>query len=286
MTPSNIQPDDYISFSGLRTFLSGLFRFFFKCCRLAADSVRNRLWLVVTGTLLGGSLGWLYHSVSGQKYKVSMLVQYRALDKMIYRDIVSDLNQMIVYGSRGQVAAQLGVPLPLIERVNKLGTADLNGKPLTDETISNFPIFEITAELRSPLGADSLGNALIGYINNLPYLYGEIGEQRKIREDRLFFIQKQLANIDSLKKNNLPDPASIYRQSYSLDSLRAAIRSYLIHGDRAISEITGFRAADKPQSAPAAFVVVVLALGGFLVTFLIAALLELRTYVHTSQPYQ
>ena len=279
MTPSNIQPDDYISFSGLRTFLGGLFRFFFKCCRLAVDSVRNRLWLVITGTLLGGSLGWLYHSVSGQKYKVSMLVQYRALDKMIYRDIVSDLNQMIVYGSRGQVAAQLGVSLPLIERVNKLGTADLNGKPLTDETILNFPIFEITAELRSPEGADSLGTALISYINGLPYLNGEIAEQMNIRQDRLNFIQKQLANIDSLRKNNLPDPASIYRQSYSLDSLRAAIRSYLIHGDRAISEITGFRAADKPQSAPAVFVVVVLAMGGFLIAFLIAAFLELKLRV-------
>jgi len=286
MTPSNIQPDDYISFSGLRTFLGDLFRFFFKCCRLATGSIRNRIWLVITGTLLGGSLGLLYHMASGQKYKVSMLVQYRVLDKTIYRNIISDLNQMIVYGSRGQVAAQLGVPLRLIERVNKLGTADLNGKPLTEESISNFPIFEITAELRSPLGADSLGNALISYINSLPYLYGEIGEQRKIREDRLSFIQKQLANIDSLKKNNLPDPASIYRQSYSLDSLRAAIRSYLIHGDRAISEITSFRAADKPQSAPAALVVVVLALGGFLVTFMIAVFLELRTYVNASQPYQ
>ena len=248
--------------------------------------MRRSVAPAVTGTLLGGSLGWLYHTVSGQKYKVSMLVQYRALDKMIYRDIIGDLNQMIVYGSRGQVAAQLGVPLSLIERVNKLGTADLNGKPLTDESVLNFPIFEITAELRSPLGADSLGDALIRYINNLPYLYGEIGEQRKIREDRLSFIQKQLANIDSLKKNNLPDPASIYRQSYSLDSLRAAIRSYLIHGDRAISEITGFRAAEKPQSAPATLVVLVLALGGFLVSFLVAALLESRTYVHTSQPYQ
>src|SRR5580692_10071360 len=142
MTPSNIQPDDYISFSGLRTFLGDLFRFFFKCCRLATGSIRNRIWLVITGTLLGGSLGLLYHMASGQKYKVSMLVQYRVLDKTIYRNIISDLNQMIVYGSRGQVAAQLGVPLRLIERVNKLGTADLNGKPLTEESISNFPIFE------------------------------------------------------------------------------------------------------------------------------------------------
>jgi hypothetical protein len=281
MTPpsSNIQPDDYISFSGLRSFLTGIFRFFFKCCRLATGAIRNHPWLIITGTVLGGSLGGLYHTVSGQKYKVSMLVQYRALDRTIYRDIVSDLNQMIVYGSRGRVAAELGVPLSLIEKVNNLGTADVNGKPLTEESASNFPIFEITAVLRSPEGADSLGTALIGYINSLPYLYGEIAEQMKIREDRLSFIQKQLSNIDSLKKNNLSDPASIYRQSYSLDSLRAAIRSYLIHGDRAISEITGFRAADKPQSAPAAFVVFVLAVGGFGIAFLIALFLELKLRV-------
>jgi hypothetical protein len=186
---------------------------------------------------------------------------------------------MILYGSRQRVAAQLGVPLRLVEKVNKLGTADLNGKPLLDDPNTNFPIFEITGELRSPEGADSLGDALIGYINGLPYLQGEITEQMKIRQDQLGFIQKELANIDSLKRDDLHDPASVYRQSYSLDSLRASIRRYLIHGDKAISEITEFRAADEPQSAPAAFVVIVLAAGGFLVAFLIAVFLELKTGV-------
>jgi hypothetical protein len=279
MTASNIQPDDYISFSGLRSFLTGLFRFFFRCCRLAGDSVRNHYWLLITGAVLGGTAGLLYHLVFGHKYKVAMIVEYRSLDKTIYRDIVSDLNRMILYGSRPRVAGLLGVPLRLVEKVNKLGTADLNGKPLVDDPNTNFPIFEITGELRSPEGADSLGDALISYINKLPYLQGEITEQVKIRQDQLGFIQKELANIDSLKKNNLSDPASIYRQSFSLDSLRAAIRKYLIHGDRAISEITTFRAADEPQSAPAAFVVVVLAAGASLVALLIAALLELKTRV-------
>jgi hypothetical protein len=285
MTAPNIQPDDYISFSGLRSFLTGLFRFFFKCCRLAGDSVRDHYWMVITGIVLGGSAGWLYHTIFGQKYKVSMIVEYRALDKTIYRDIVGDINRMILYGSRQRVATELGIPLRLVEKVNKLGTADLNGKPLVDDPNTNFPIFEITGELRSPEGAASLGDALINYINGLPYLQGEIAEQMKIRQDQLGFIQKELANIDSLKRDNLPDPASIYRQSFSLDSLRASIRKYLIHGDKAISEVTVFQAADEPQSAPAVFVVVVLAFGGFLFTFLIAVLLELRTYVHAGQPY-
>jgi hypothetical protein len=285
MTASNIQPDDYISFSGLRSFLTGLFRFFFKCCRLAGDSVRDHYWIVIMGVVLGGSAGWLYHTVFGQKYKVSMIVEYRALDKTIYRDIVSDINRMILYGSRQRVAAQLGIPLRLVEKVNKLGTADLNGKPLVDDPNTNFPIFEVTGELRSPEGADSLGDALINYINGLPYLQGEIAEQMKIHQDQLGFIQKELANIDSLKRDNLLDPASVYRQSFSLDSLRASIRKYLIHGDKAISEITVFQAADEPQSAPVVFVVGVLALGGFLITFLIAVLMELRTYVHAGQPY-
>jgi hypothetical protein len=279
MTASNIQPDDYISFSGLRSFLTGLFRFFFKCCRLAGDSVRNHYWLLITGAMLGGTAGLLYHLAFGQKYKVTMIVEYRALDKTIYRDIVSDLNRMILYGSRARVAGLLGVHLRLVEKVNKLGTADLNGKPLMDDPNTTYPIFEITGELRSPEAADSLGDALVRYINGLPYLQGEIAEQLKIRQDQLGFIQKESANIDSLKKDNLPDPASIYRQSYSLDSLRAAIRRYLIHGDKAISEITTFRAADKPQSAPVAFVVVVLAAGGLLLALLMATFLELKIRV-------
>lgn len=277
MTASNIQPDDYISFSGLRSFLTGIFRFFFKCWRLAGDCFRDHYWLLITGAVLGGFAGWLYHSVFGPKYKVSMIVEYRALDKTIYRDIVSDINRMILYGSKQQVATQLGVPLRLVEKVNKLGTADLDGRPLSVDPNPNFAIFEVVGELRSPEGADSLGDALVNYINGLPYLQDEIAEKMKIRQEQLGFIQKELANIDSLKKDNLRDPASVYRQSFSLDSLRAAIRNYLIHGDKALSEITTFRAADKPQSAPAAFVVVVLAVGGFLIAFLIAVFLELKT---------
>jgi len=277
MTPSNIQPDDYISFSGLRSFLTGFFRFSFKCRRLARDCVRHRYWLLIAGAVFGGLAGWLYHAAFGQKYKVSMIVEYRALDKTIYRDIVSDINRMILYGSRKQVAAQLGVPLRLVEKVNKLGTADLNGKPLADDLNTNYPNFEITGELRSPVGADSLGDALINYINGLPFLRAQITEQLKIRQDQLGFIQNEMANIDSLKRDNIHDPASVYRQSFSLDSLRAAIRSYLIHGDKALSTITEFRAADEPQSAPVAFVVFVLAAGGFLFACLIAAFLELKT---------
>jgi hypothetical protein len=277
MTASNIQPDDYISFSGLRSFLTGLFRFFFKCWRFAGDCVRDHYLLLITGVVLGGFAGWLYHAVFGQKYKVSMIVQYRALDKTIYRDIVSDINRMILYGSKQRVAIQLGVPLRLVDKVNKLGTADLNGRPLVDDPNTNFPIFEIVGELRSPEGADTLGDALVNYINGLPYLQSQITEQMKIRQDQLGFIQKEMANIDSLKRDNIHDPASVYRQSFSLDSLRATIRTYLIHGDKALSEITAFRAADEPQSAPAVFVVVVLAVGGFLIAFLIAVFLELKT---------
>lgn len=279
MTASNIQPDDYISFSGLRSYLTGGARFFFRCWRLAGDCIRGHRWLMIAGVVLGGALGWLYHAAFGQKYKVSMIVEYRVLDRIIYRDIVGDLNQMILHGSRQQMAARLGVSLRLIENVNRLGTADLNGKPLSDDPLPIGPFFEIVGELRSPGGADSLGNAVINYINGLPYLQGEITERQAIRQERLRFIQKELANIDSLKKDNLHDPASVYRQSFSLDSLRAAIRHSLIHGDRAVSPITLFQAGGKPQSAPVVLVVLVLAAGGFLIAFLIAAFVELKARV-------
>ncbi|HET6254276.1 MAG TPA: hypothetical protein VFE32_09390 [Puia sp.] len=279
MTTSNIQPDDYISFSGLRSFITGAIRFFFKCCRFAAGAARDHVWPLVMGIVLGGLAGWLYHALFGQRYKVSMIVEYRVLDKPVYRDVVSDINRMIQSGSRRQVAVQLGIPFRLVEKVNKLGTTDLNGKPLTDDPVGGSSIFLIVGELRSPEGADSLGDALISYINGLPYLESEIAEQMKIRQDQLVFIRQELANIDSLRKDNLRDPASVYHQSYSLDSLRAAIRKYLIHGNGALSQITKFRASDEPQSAPAAFVVIVLAVGGFLIAFLIAVFLELKTRV-------
>lgn len=279
MTESNIQPDDYISFAGLRSILTGILRFFFSICRLVRDVVRRHYWLLTACAIFGGLAGWLYHAVSGKKYKVAMIVEYRTLDKTIYKNIVGDLNRMMQYGSKRQVAAQLGVPFSLLENVHYFGTTDIKGNPLGDEPGPAYPIFRITGELQSPVGADTLGEALIRYINGLPFLQSEVAAQMKIRQDQLSFIQQELANIDSLKKDNLLDPASIYRQSYSLDSLRASIRTVLIHGDKAVSPITQFRAADKPQSAPESFVILVLAAGGFLIALLISLFLELKTRV-------
>lgn len=279
MTGSNIQPDDYISFAGLRLFLTGFIRLFFHGCKLLEDAVRRHYWMLAGWTLAGGLAGWLYHSTFGGKYKVAMIVEYRVLDKTIYRNIVNDINRMILYGSRQQAAAKLGIPPYLVEKVNKIGTTDLNGKPLVDDPTSRYPIFQITGELRSPGGEDSLGEALIDYINHLPYLQSEITEQSNIRKDQLSYIGKEMASLDSLHPNILSDPSAVYRQSYTLDSLRTAVRTYLIHGDKALSPITAFKAPDRPQSAPAMVLVAAFAMIGFLIAFLIAVLMELKTRV-------
>jgi hypothetical protein len=279
MTTPNHQSDDYISFSGVKTFLTGILRLLFGILRVIGDSLKRFFWLLILGTVLGGCAGWLYHVAFGQKYKVAMIVEYRALDKVIYRNIVNDLNRMASYGSKQRLAAQLGVPPGLVENVNKLGTADLNGQPLNTDATPAPPVFQIVGELRSPEGADSLGHALIRYINGLPYLQSEIAGQLAIRREQLAYVQKEMGNIDSLKKENVFDPAAVYRHSYSLDSLRAQIRKYLIHGGQALSPVTEFRAADLPQSAPAWFVVGALAAAGFLLAFVVAFFWEIKTRV-------
>jgi hypothetical protein len=279
MTTPNHKPDDYISFTGVKSFLTGLLRLFFSMLRLIGDAARRRFWLLACGIVAGACAGWLYHAAFGQKYKVAMIVEYRVLDKVVYRDIFNELNRMVHYGSKERIASELGVPQPLVENINKIGTLDLNGQFLTAKPAMAPPIFQIVAELRSSEGVDSLGRALVRYVNSLPYLQAEIAGQLAIRQEQLAFVRKEMGNIDSLKKENIFDPASVYRHSYSLDSLQAQIRKYLIHGDKALSPITEFKASDRPQSAPAWYVISVLAVAGFLAAFVIAVIVEIKVRV-------
>jgi hypothetical protein len=297
MTEKNVQTEDYISFSSLKLFLIRILRFFFTGLKLPGYIFKRHYLLFIAGIIVGGSVGWLYVLAVGKKYKVSMIVEYNMLDKTTYRNIVDELETMIKLGSKDRLAAQLGISPALAENVNKLGTENLIGQSLAGDTTTNRTMmFKIVAELKFPRGADSLGEALLGYINGLPYLKEEMEELMRIRQDQLSFIREEMVRIDSLKRDylhSLPvakpvsghydiifDPATIYKQSYSLDSQKAAIRADMIHQEKALAEITAFKAAEHPNALARSTTVPPFMAAGLILAFLLGVLQEIKKKVN------
>lgn len=289
--PSNAS-EDYISLSRVKLFIIHVLRGFFGVFGLAGAVFKRRYYLPLAGILLGCLAGWFYSRLKGTYYQVSMVVEYRTLDKSIYMKIVDELNMLIRSGSSHQLAAELGISPELSARVLAIKTENMQGVLLSKDSTTGNRMFMIVALLRSPVGADSLDHGLLAYINGLPYVRAQMGEGLRIRQEQLIFIRREMDRLDSLKSeyarslmavkpgimyyNNAFDPVSIYKQSYSLDSLQAAIRQDLVQGDRALAEITGFQAGMNPQSTPAWFYVVVLAAFGFFAAWLLAIALEIK----------
>ena len=296
MTEKNASSEDYISFSSLKLFFVHVLRLFFRAQRFTVDILKKRYLLLACGIILGGALGWLFRSFARANYKVSMVVEYNVLDKKAYMNIVDQLDLMVHSGSKDLLAAQLGLSPELAGNVNYFRAENLAGLTLEKDTTTMTRMFRISAGLRSPSGADSISNALLAYINTLPYLKREIEEQQKIWQDRLSFLRGEMTRIDSLKKeyvhsltavkissgyyNTVFDPASLYRESNILDSLKAEIGRYTIHRDKALSGITTFRPGENPQSVSVAIFTAAWIVLGFLLAFFIAALREIKKKIH------
>ena len=208
------------------------------------------------GVVIGGAIGWLYHIVAGKNYKVSMVVEYNILDKKAYLNVFEQLNLLVSTGSKDKLANALGVSQLMADNVNKIEATNITGQPLETDTNSSI-LFRVNAGMKSPFGVDSLGIALLNYVNGLPYLKKDWEERVRIMKEQLSFIKDEMSKMDSLKREysrsltavkvtsgyyiNVYDPVSMYRQSYSLDSMRTEINKTLIHGDKALQVISPFR---------------------------------------------
>jgi hypothetical protein len=296
MTEKNASTEDYISFSSLKMFFIHVLRLFFQTLRLTGDIFKKNYILLVSGIILGGAIGWLLRPLVGTNYKVYMIVEYNILDKKAYMNIVDQVGLLVRSGSTDRLATQLGLSPALAGNVNSLETENLAGLTLEKDTTTMTRFFRIKAGLHSPAGADSIATALLAYINALPYLKREMEEQQKIMHDRLSFLQAEMTRIDSLKReysrsltavkissgyyNTVFDPASLYKESNTLDSLKAEISRYLIHRDKALSGITTFRPGDHPQNISTPVFIAAWIVLGFLLAFIIAALRELKKKIH------
>ncbi|HTI93362.1 MAG TPA: hypothetical protein VL727_22340 [Puia sp.] len=288
-------PEDYIAIPSFRTFLIKAFRFFFQFWAFTLTAIRKSKTLLIAGTLVGALVGVTLHLTVPKNFKVSMVVEYTALDKRAYTNVLDQMGMLVSTKTYEILASNLKISELVAENINSIEARNLEDVPLAKDS-SSYPFFKIVLGLKSPYGADSLQNALLNYFNDLPFLKKLKEDQSRVYKDQLAYIESETGKMDSLKQeyvhslasmkltaggvySNAFDPANIYRQSYQLDTMKASINTWLSSKAQPLQLVDGFQTTRTPQSISRVLSTAACVLGGFILAVIFALLIEIKKRV-------
>lgn len=291
MPDNKVPSEDDISLSGLKMFVAATLRAIFKLLALSKFVIKKSWAFLLTGMLAGGLIGFLYHMSGSSNYKVTTVVAYSEFNKRVFEELLADLQTLVMTQSKSTLASELKIPYEQADNINKIyGESFLNESLLKDT--SNAMLFKIVVSLKKPVNVDTLQEALVNYLNDLPYVKQLKAAKTKAYEDRLAFLDAQLGKLDTLKNeyvhslaafkspttfyNNAFDPASIYRQSYLLDSIRDATTVLLVSDTHLVSTVSGFKSTVNPEVISQSMSIIAFVLLGFLIAFVCALFAELN----------
>jgi hypothetical protein len=284
--------EDYIAIPSFKNVIIRAVRFLFRFWAFLGLTVRKNAVFLIVGAFAGGLVGLAMHLVNGKNFKVSMVVNYTALDKRPYTNVLEQLETLISTRSYETLASDLKISDVIAENIKSIEGRNLDDVYLGKDTTS-YPFFKIVVGLKSPYGADSLQDALLGYFNDLPFLKKQKEDQIKVYKDQLAYIQSENGKMDSLKQeyvhwlssmkmvsggiySNAFDPSNIYHQSFQLDTMQASINTWLNNKSEPIQLVSGFRTTRTPQSISQTVSIAACIIGGFLFALVLALLGEIN----------
>lgn len=195
-----------------------------------------------------------------------MVVIFNELTKKTYAEMLDQLDKLTTTESSARLAGELKVSDEVAQSILFMEARNIDNGPLRiDTSTKTRQPFKIILALTNNKSADSLQTGIINYLNNSPYLKKFKEEQRRNFLDKISFIDRELAKLDSLKNeynrflassgnsstfyNNAINPAEIYLHSNNLVNQKETMLSSINVEGTAISVIDGFKITSSPQSA-------------------------------------
>jgi hypothetical protein len=195
-----------------------------------------------------------------------MVVVFNELTKKTYAEILDQLDKLTTPESAERLAGELKVSGEVARSILFIDSKNIDNDPLRlDTSTKTRQPFKIIVALTNNRSADSLQTGIINYLNNSPYLKKFKEEQHRNFIEKISFIDRELAKLDSLKNeytrflassgnsasfyNNAFDPADIYLHSNNLFTQKETMLSSINVEGTAISVIDGFKVTSSPQSA-------------------------------------
>ncbi len=265
MDEQNIRSDDYISLGVFKRILVQLLYGFFVFVRYIFNVINRGKLLLLAALIAGLVVGYAYYNSRARYYEVSMVAMSTELNNNAVAEMVKQLNLLAGTGSRKQLAAALNLTETEGGQVNYIVANTLANEPLeTDTSTKIHRPFTIVARINDTTLTDKLQQAIVSYFNNSPYLKKIKNDEKKMYEERLMFLNDELANLDTLKKNynrfiasgkisstvynNAFNPAEAYEYSLDLSDEKLITQRWLAKDTAAIDLIDPFKSRNQPQS--------------------------------------
>lgn len=174
MKDNRVTTEDQMNVNELKTLIASLMRLLFYSSSFIAQAARKWVFLLILGLLAGLGLGFYkckkVENIS--TYRASMLVVNNTLYKNTYAELINQLDILLQNKQYNELEAQLGINQTLINNITALYSSNINDDPLLQDTSTRLQQpFKIHIDLKKDTGSQEIQNALLAYVNTLPYMH-------------------------------------------------------------------------------------------------------------------
>ena len=300
MSEENVKREDYIDLPPVKKITVYFLRFIFSIVDLLFGVLKKSKILLLLGMIAGLAAGFVYYSSRPVYFDVSMVAQSSTVLRRTLAEMVENLNRQIISQSYNKLAAELAISTEHAKQIKHIELTGLMDEPLRGDTSSKFSLpFKINARINNTELTDTFQNAIVNYLNNKPSLKNTNEQEVKYYNEKLSFIEKEIAKLDTLKTaynrffssskitttyySNDVDPAGIYKQANNLYDEKGSIIIWLSANSNPIQDFDEFKSPSLPQSYSRFKSMVSGLLIGLGICYLLGLYLDL--YQKTRQPH-
>jgi hypothetical protein len=220
--------------------------------------------------------------------------EYNVLTRRNYSEIFSQLNTQILNNSKAELVNELHIDKNTANKLVRFELQGLDGNEISSSDTSTkhqgFLIARVT--LKDSVNTGILQDAIINYINNLPYLKKLKDGEMLIYDQSLKFINDEQRRLDSLKDlynrfiamgklpstfySNAFDPAEIYKRSNELQGQKNELIRWQATQERSFSLIDGFKIINNPSAKTLTANFIISGLISLCLAFFICLVIEIR----------
>ena len=293
MNEENIKSEDYIDLPPLKKITIQFLRSIFSFVDQMAEVIKKSKLLLLTGLITGLAVGFSYYSSRPVYYEVSMIAESSVAYRKTLAEMIQSLNDLIGSRSQNKLARELEISEQQARQIGSVKLTSLLDESLETDTSTKFnQPFRITARIYNSDLTDTFQNAIVSYLNNKPLLKKIREEQVRFYNEKLAFTDRQLAKLDSLQTeynlflasskiattyySNDVDPSTTYKQANDLINEKGMVVDWLGVNSKPIQVIDEFKSPAMPQSYSRSKSLLVGALIGLGICFLLGLYIELH----------
>jgi len=285
----NASPNDFLEL--LRTgftLMSELFSFL-------KQALLKKSLIIIFFTVTGLVLGYLKQYVSKPVYKGSMQVTQNDVSKAIFTKKIQTIGNLLETKSYNVVARKLFIPQEVASNLCNISVISL------DHDTANVGSFLITIESNDNQNGDTLQAGILKYLNSFEYVNTLKKIQRELYREKIIFIDKQLAQLDSFKviyaksmshvnvgsvnlMMNQNDMSDLFKQSADLIKEKQQLTENLNGHENIVYVMDDLSISEKPNRGSIASNILKFVAFSFLIGYVIAMLSLLNDKLRVNTP--